>query len=400
MAIDWYPPAASRSRLLPLVTVLACAMLAACGAAPVAELTATPSGRAVAGGLPQSPQEAQELREKLHLALFGTSDLSGATTGTTHPVPVLPPDLPPLIRAYTANTSAVAVPLKYRLTSTVDVLTPKKPGSCVLIWAEGHSPKRFEGGGDAVVSSALRSGCRVAVLDMPWKGRNVGQAATLPDGRIVDPSRPEPYALHDDMRLLDTAESNAVGLFVAPSIGLVDYFQRTIPDVDIMMAGLSGGGWTTTISAAADPRIRRSMEVAGSEPISDLSDCVGDYEQCNARLFSQVGPEQLYALAAIGTGRSFVQVLNFNDPCCFAGITGETYARAVQESVAASGGGSYRMISDRTLRLHAIPAVARRTLSGWAADPEASATSATTAPSGSSSEPLPAGAGPTSTRTS
>ena len=64
-------------------------------------------------------------------------------------------------------------------------------------------------------------------------------------------------------------------------------------------------------------------EVAGSEPISDLSDCVGDYEQCNARLFSQVGPEQLYALAAIGTGRSFVQVLNFNDPCCFAGITGE-----------------------------------------------------------------------------
>ena len=69
MAIDRYPSAASRSRLLPLVTVLACAMLAACGAAPVAELTATPSGRAVAGGLPQSPQEAQELREKLHRAV-------------------------------------------------------------------------------------------------------------------------------------------------------------------------------------------------------------------------------------------------------------------------------------------------------------------------------------------
>ena len=32
----------------------------------------------------------------------------------------------------------------------------------------------------------------------------------------------------------------------------------------IIMAGLSGGGWTTTISAAIDPRITLSMPIAGS----------------------------------------------------------------------------------------------------------------------------------------
>jgi hypothetical protein len=34
----------------------------------------------------------------------------------------------------------------------------------------------------------------------------------------------------------------------------------------IVMAGLSGGGWTTTISAAIDPRITLSMPIAGSMP--------------------------------------------------------------------------------------------------------------------------------------
>jgi PhoPQ-activated pathogenicity-related protein len=34
----------------------------------------------------------------------------------------------------------------------------------------------------------------------------------------------------------------------------------------IVMAGLSGGGWTTTIAAAIDPRIQLSIPIAGSIP--------------------------------------------------------------------------------------------------------------------------------------
>jgi hypothetical protein len=34
----------------------------------------------------------------------------------------------------------------------------------------------------------------------------------------------------------------------------------------IIMGGLSGGGWTTTVAAAIDPRIGLSFPVAGSVP--------------------------------------------------------------------------------------------------------------------------------------
>ena len=56
------------------------------------------------------------------------------------------------------------------------------------------------------------------------------------------------------------------------------------------MAGLSGGGWTTTIASALDPRIVLSFPVAGSVPFAmrdehpgDPYHDLGDFEQERAR---------------------------------------------------------------------------------------------------------------------
>jgi hypothetical protein len=54
------------------------------------------------------------------------------------------------------------------------------------------------------------------------------------------------------------------------------------------MLGLSGGGWTTTLAAAIDPRIEVSFPTAGSTPFSFKHDTavyndVEDYEQQIAR---------------------------------------------------------------------------------------------------------------------
>lgn len=49
---------------------------------------------------------------------------------------------------------------------------------------------------------------------------------------------------------------------------------------EVHMAGLSGGGWTTTIYAAVDPSIRCSFPVAGSIPLYlRTGGSVGDKEQ-------------------------------------------------------------------------------------------------------------------------
>ena len=51
--------------------------------------------------------------------------------------------------------------------------------------------------------------------------------------------------------------------FIEPVVLAVNYAEALGYD-EIVMLGLSGGGWTTTVSAAVDSRIKLSIPVAGS----------------------------------------------------------------------------------------------------------------------------------------
>lgn len=97
------------------------------------------------------------------------------------------------------------------------------------------------------------------------------------------------------------------------------------------MAGLSGGGWTTTVYSALDTRIQTSVQIAGSEPrYMRAWTEKGDPEQDNdllagndffsfasGRNLIYTSYKDLYVLGAFGNGRRQVQVLNRNDDCCF-----------------------------------------------------------------------------------
>jgi hypothetical protein len=93
----------------------------------------------------------------------------------------------------------------------------------------------------------------------------------------------------------------------------------------VQMIGLSGGGWTTTVYAAIDPRVTRSHPVAGSLPFSlrgaapNVTSSVGDREQRRDTLPGFYGAAaylDLYVMAATGPGRRQLQILNRFDPCC------------------------------------------------------------------------------------
>lgn len=83
------------------------------------------------------------------------------------------------------------------------------------------------------------------------------------------------------------------------------------------MVGLSGGGWTTTVVTAADPRIVRGYSVAGDSPIdvwgAHLPNFGRDAEQ------HLVDYRALYAMA----GDRLMHVYNWVDPCCWDRIAGE-----------------------------------------------------------------------------
>ena len=116
----------------------------------------------------------------------------------------------------------------------------------------------------------------------------------------------------------------------------------------IVLVGLSGGGWTTTVAAAAIPGIELSIPIAGSTPkwqtkgyppwVPDLPEgrdpstkspdlfhprpqpgAGGDYEQERARPFYAAvgGFAQLYVLAALEPHRHQLQILHEFDSCCF-----------------------------------------------------------------------------------
>ena len=93
---------------------------------------------------------------------------------------------------------------------------------------------------------------------------------------------------------------------------------------NVVMMGKSGGGWTTTVAAALDPRISFSAPIAGSIPLT-FPHKSWDFEQ-------QPRPSEgagwylgdcnytcLYTLAALEPRRNSLQMLHENDPCCYYG---------------------------------------------------------------------------------
>jgi len=140
------------------------------------------------------------------------------------------------------------------------------------------------------------------------------------------------------------------------------------PFTDFTMVGLSGGGWTTTLYAALDERIKLSIPIAGSLPQALRTGwSIGDEEQTYAPLYQIAGYTDLYVLGGYGEGRRQVQVLNRNDDCCFGergydesqvGVPYNDAVRAYEADVrgrlAALRSGAFRLEIDEAAPIHTI----------------------------------------------
>ena len=67
---------------------------------------------------------------------------------------------------------------------------------------------------------------------------------------------------HNKFKFLE----NPLEYLISPVITMINYSKGKNFD-DITMIGISGGGWTTTLTAAVDTRIKFSFPVAGSYPM-------------------------------------------------------------------------------------------------------------------------------------
>ena len=129
--------------------------------------------------------------------------------------------------------------------------------------------------------------------------------------------------------------------FMTPVALSLNYAIQNNAYQSVVMAGLSGGGWTTVLYAAMDTRITKSFPVAGSWPeylryASSNPNTVGDYEQQLPGI-TVTSYLDLYALATTDQ-RSQLQVFNSDDPCCFAGSAPLGYLDEIQAAASALGG--------------------------------------------------------------
>lgn len=124
------------------------------------------------------------------------------------------------------------------------------------------------------------------------------------------------------------------------------------------MMGASGGGWSTVLAAAVDPRIAKSASVAGSLPsflpsATDSCTFSRDAEQLNGPgvLYGGISYLDLYILAAngiqqSGAKRQHIQINNQFDSCCFFGINYQGYAGVLSNYMIHNSLGSYKYYLD------------------------------------------------------
>ncbi len=129
------------------------------------------------------------------------------------------------------------------------------------------------------------------------------------------PGGPDPHVAM--FQNLHPPTGSAWQYFFAAVVSGLNYVQNHHAYSGFDMVGLSGGGWTTVVYAAVDPRIKTSVQVAGSEPMEFWNDQSDNSEQTSPALYNVAAYRDLYALGGAGSGRRQVQVLNRNDSCCF-----------------------------------------------------------------------------------
>lgn len=248
----------------------------------------------------------------------------------------------------------LTVNMEWGLTSTAYHFIPAQGNGKLLIYHGGHD-------GDFIVAKDLiaffvKNGFSVIGMSMPLEPPNNQPVVDLEHiGKVQ-------LTFHEQLKLLKMKSGHPVQLFLTPVAVVLNYAQPLGYNA-VYMTGVSGGGWTTTVYAALDPRITRSYPAAGTLPLhlredrdrtntAQRSADWGDYEQTIPELQFIANYLDLYILSSLG--RKQLQIINKDDPCCFGGEAFRAYEGAVNDLVRSLGGGSFAVFLDTKNKTHSI----------------------------------------------
>ena len=238
--------------------------------------------------------------------------------------------------ALTLNTSGVA-PLTYApLTAEFPevLMPPQRRSDTLVVLHQGHDqpPCLLPEAGlldfDGSIDFFNQLGYDVANHAMPTYQANAFNAYNI-------------SCDHAFFAQFDAQGAPWMRVFLEPVVRTINYALGELGYKRVVMAGLSGGGWSTVLLSAIDPRIALSLPIAGSLPC-DFQHTSWDHEQYCNRSWAQVANyTSLYVLGALEPGRTQVQLLHEQDPCCFHGCGRHDRIREYNSFVRAEAAGAF-----------------------------------------------------------
>lgn len=252
-----------------------------------------------------------------------------------------------------ASATRLTIEMEHGVASHAYLLRPREEKGVVVVHHEGHDLDPMPG--FQSIQTFLDAGFPVLALWMPLCEPNPQPVTDVPG---IGPWR---LRGHDHFRFLESPAFSPLKFFIEPVVVALNYAEE-LGYERFAMVGVSGGAWTTTVTAALDSRIARSYPVGGGVPLAYWNEPdgnFGDYEAHHPELFRIADYIDMYVLGAFGKGRRQLLIMNKYDPSCFSGSHPRLYGDAVRERVAQLGAGSFDLLLDDTHSQHALSAHAR-----------------------------------------
>ncbi len=242
--------------------------------------------------------------------------------------------------------------------------------TCLFVLNGGHGEGFFPPSVTSMINAPLAEtqayvrrivttlGCDVILSSMPLTGENY---FVIPYIGYAD------YSQEDVHTYIGTRPQHAPPIgtplryFIEPAIGAISYAisQRPVgsPYTKIIVSGLSGGGWTTTLMAAVDPRITHSYAIAGSVPFPNRVVNEGDWEQLAGMAPLGLDYSDLYLMGTIDASgnpsRRVGLLYNGSDACCFKSGSVGGFSTWLKTKAALAGFGPLRIFIDPNKTVHA-----------------------------------------------
>ena len=241
-----------------------------------------------------------------------------------------------------------SIEMENNVNSIVYLLHAENDNNELIIYHQGHDGGFIDG--KSTINYFLKNGYSVMAFSMPLVGMNSQPTIDIENVGLIK------FFDHDQFRFLESENFSPLSYFFTPVNHSLNYLDLNYNFKNYHMVGISGGGWTTTIYPALDTRISKSFAVSGSLPIPLRinSQDIGDYEQIQPELYNIANYSELYIMSSYGENRTFNQIFNKYDPCCFSGSLFNEYESKINNIVSKLNFGDFNVYLDDTHNEHKI----------------------------------------------